>query len=109
VYTVVGGSPCVPGERLTLYSTASGDALHCSLTSRGGDSCGIGVITGGVASYWSATAPELPLPAWSWHIPLAVPLLVSGPVYRTESQPASPEVASLPANVNATGWLYQPL
>src|SRR3954451_20905158 len=67
------------------------------------------VSFGGVASYLSASEPgALTLPAASRHRPATLAFGSSGLEYVTESHDAMPEVASAPANVMTTWWLYQP-
>ena len=67
------------------------------------------LILGGVVSYLSGTPADAWLPAWSVQVPLTVPVVVSGPAYRTGAlQAAMPDVASVPAKLIETGWLYQP-
>src|SRR5690242_15587848 len=58
---------------------------------------------GGFASYLKPAEPgALTLPAWSVQVPLTEALAVSGAAYATTEQPATPEVASVPANANWT-------
>jgi hypothetical protein len=64
---------------------------------------------GGVASYLKENEPPLAVfPALSAHVPLKLPLVVSGPEYESELQLAKPDVASLALTPMESGWLYQP-
>ena len=63
---------------------------------------------GGVESYESENAPLLVLPALSVQLPGADAVAESGPPYELPTQVSIPETASVPANVTATAWLYQP-
>jgi hypothetical protein len=63
---------------------------------------------GGVASYWNANDVEELLPARSLQLPETAAAPLSGPEYVSEVHEATPEVASIPAQLIATGWLYQP-
>src|SRR5260221_9935358 len=68
------------------------------------------LICGGVESYLSASVADASLPAWSVQVPVIVAAVVSGPAKRTGAvHEPTPDVASVPANVTETGWLYQPL
>ncbi len=70
-----------------------GDALAC----------------GSVASYLSPNEREPVFPALSVHDPLTDAFALSGPEYALgASHESTCDVASLPANVTVTPWLYQP-
>src|SRR3954470_5480558 len=66
------------------------------------------LTAGGVASYWRENDPDALLPAWSVQMPPSDAASSPGPGNVSEVQPAMPEVASLPCQPTATGWLYQP-
>jgi hypothetical protein len=51
---------------------------------------------------------ELVLPARSRQVPLTEAFAESGPLYDACVQESIPEVASVPANVIVSVWLYQP-
>jgi hypothetical protein len=55
------------------------------------------------------TGAGVKFPALSVQPPLAEAAAWSGPAYVTAEQAAMPEVASLPCQMTATGWLNQPL
>jgi hypothetical protein len=75
-----------------------------------GDRAGLALTVGAVASYFNENEPgALTLPATSRHVPATAAAALSGPPYVGRSQPAIPEVASLPLNVTVTGALNQPL
>ena len=65
---------------------------------------------GGVASYLigPTLAVEEMLPALSVHVPETVALVVSGPPYVVDVQPARPDTPSIPLKAMSTAWLYQP-
>jgi hypothetical protein len=63
---------------------------------------------GGVASYWNPNEVEELLPARSVQPPETPAAPLSGPAYVSELHAATPEVASVPVQLIATGWLYQP-
>src|SRR3954449_409200 len=65
-------------------------------------------MVGAVASYLIAAWPVAALPALSRQAPDTSPVPESGPEYVGASQPASPEIASAPANVHFTAWFHQP-
>src|SRR6266513_2933866 len=70
---------------------------------------GAGETPGAVASYWneSALAVET-FPALSVQVPVAEAEPESGPEYVRLVQEAIPDVASVPATVTPTAWLYHP-
>src|SRR5262249_22037375 len=63
---------------------------------------------GGVESYLRPRLAPAELPAASRHEPETVAPPSSGPEYVAEVHESIPDVASVPANATATGWLYQP-
>src|SRR6478609_9252896 len=70
---------------------------------------GAGDTPGAVASYWNESVfGAETLPALSVQVPAAVAEPESGPEYVRLVQEAIPDMASVPATVMSTGWLYQP-
>src|SRR5689334_17563165 len=71
---------------------------------------GVGVIVGGVPSYLNPSdCGAETLPALSRHVPDTLADAASGPPYVATVHDATPEVASVPATLTLTGWLYHPL
>jgi len=66
-------------------------------------------IAGAVASNFRGNkSDDETLPATSAQEPLAEAVLLSGPLYVADVQPAIPDSASVPLQVIRTGWLYHP-
>ena len=82
--------------------------LYQPLESGGRD--GLAPVTcGAVASYMSANARTVVLPATSRQEPLTERLGPSGPEYVCAgTQDSTPEVASVPVKLTLSEWLYQP-
>src|SRR5262249_5242375 len=62
---------------------------------------------GGVPSYFSATVDDDVQPAPSVQVPGTEAEALSGPLYVVDEH-VTPDRLSVPLNVNATAWLYQP-
>jgi uncharacterized protein (DUF1501 family) len=69
---------------------------------------GVKVTAGGVASYFNANEPAALFPAASTQLPATLAVALSGPEYVALEHVSTPDVASLPPNETATGWLNQP-
>src|SRR5207248_6486683 len=98
-----------PGARRTMTAPASCECCQLTMSASPDVSVVTFVTRGGVESYLSASVADDWLPAWSVHAPVSEIPALSGPWYCTGLlHDAMPEVASVPANLTETGWLYQP-